>query len=105
MLPRDMLILAGFGLACTLLYLLLCALPPRNRTGAGLRAVCLGGGLALLLTLGIWHTVFAGPLSRNWGLGGAYGWMAVCPALYLVSGIAATVRNLLRKEKTHDRNP
>lgn len=99
MLPRDTLILTVFCLLCTLLYLLLCVLPPRNRTRAGLRAVCIVGGLALLLTLGIWYAVFAGPLSRNWGLGGAYGWMAVCPALYLVSGIAATVCNLLRKEK------
>ena len=102
MILRDVLLLLGFFLICTILYLLLSLIPPRNRSRAGYCAVCRGLVLAVLLTAGAWYFAFCGPLSRNWGLGGTYLWMAVCPALYLVSGTAMTIYNILRKEKKHD---
>lgn len=102
MVLRDMLILAGFALVCTLLYLACCLPVKRNRSKAGLGTTLLGVPVILLLTGLVWYAAFASPLSRNWGLGGAYLWMAVCPALYLVGGLTVTIHNLRRKENCHD---
>ncbi len=100
--PRDLLILAAFFLICTLLYLAIALFPRRNRTKTGRRAVLLGALGVLFLSGIVWYIVFASPISRNWGLGGSYLWMAVCPALYLLIGLAVTCHNLMRKEHFHD---
>ena len=99
---RDLLILGIFCLVCTLMYIGLGLLFRCNRCAEGRRTLLLSGAAALLGTTAVWYTAFASPFARNWGLGGSYLWMAVCPALYLFCGIAATVRSTTRKESDHD---
>ncbi len=93
----DHAILAVFTLICTLLYLgVMLALPTNRRQ---FRRVVVGGAAVLLGTAALWFTVFVSPFARNWGLGGSYVWMAVCPALFALVGVAVTVRNLCREGK------
>ena len=99
---RDMLILGVFCLICTLIYAGTGLLFRRNRCTEGYRALFWGGTAALLGTAAVWYTAFASPFAHNWGLGGSYLWMAVCPVLYLICGIAATRRSTTRKESDHD---
>lgn len=99
---RDMVIFIVIALVCTLLYLAVALPLPKNRTKAGCRAVILGGVIVLLLTGLTWYTAFFSPIGRNWGLGGAYLWLSICPVLYLLSGLTVTICNHLRKENSHD---
>lgn len=99
---RDILILTAVSIICTLLYLATSLSTRCNRTKAGCRAIILSALVVLILNGLVWYIVFASPVSRNWGLGGAYLWIAVCPALYLFCGVAVTIRNLKRKENFHD---
>lgn len=97
--PRDTLLLAMFFLLFTLLYLLGNLIPACNRTMRGYLRVTVGCFSAAVIIGLLWYTAFAGPLSRNWGLGGTYLWMLVCPAAYLLCGTVITVCNHLGKER------
>lgn len=97
--PRDTLLLTMFFLLFTLLYLLAGLIPACNRTKRGYLRVTVGCFAAAVIIGLLWHTAFAGPLSRNWGLGGTYLCMLTCPAAYLLCGTVITVCNHLGKER------
>lgn len=97
--PRDTLLLTMFFLLFTMLYLLGNLIPACNRTKQGYLRVTVGCFFAAAIIGLLWYTAFAGPLSRNWGLGGTYLWMLICPAAYLLCGMAVTLRNHFGKEK------
>lgn len=96
---KDILILAGFFAVCAVMYFLVCLIPAKNRTKTSSLGVCVGFLSTAVLTCLVWYMAFFGPTSRNWGLGGAYLWMLICPALFLLSGIAVTLCNAWRKKK------
>lgn len=96
--PEDTLLLSVFFLLFTLLYLLGSLIPACNRTRAGYLRIMAGCFAAAVIIGILWYTAFAGPLSRNWGLGGTYLWMLICPAAYLLCGAAVTLFNYCRKE-------
>ncbi|MBE6576151.1 MAG: hypothetical protein E7654_07770 [Ruminococcaceae bacterium] len=96
--PEDTLLLSVFFLLFTLLYLLGSLIPACNRTKGGYLRVTMGCFAAAVIIGLLWYTAFAGPLSRNWGLGGTYLWMLICPAVYLLCGTAVTLFNHRRKE-------
>lgn len=92
----DYAILAVFALICALLYLGGTLAVRVNRRNW--RHVLFGGGAVLLGVAAIWYTVFASPLAQNWGLGGSYLWMSLCPVLFALVGIAVTAINTRKKE-------
>ena len=97
MIMQDVLILLVFWAICSVLYLLVSFLAPRNRTKTAARAIFACFGLSTLLAGVICYMVFWGPFGRNWGLGGTYLWMLVCPLLYLLSGIFVHIYTTCRK--------
>ena len=97
--PRDTMLLAMFFLLFTLLYLLGNLIPACNRTKRGYLRVTVGCFAAAMIIGLLWYIAFAGPLSRNWGLGGTYLWMLICPGAYLLCSAVITLRNHIEKER------
>lgn len=94
---HDQLIIVGFSLICTLLYLAGFALPRCNRHAKAFPLVLIGGAVALLITSTAWFFFFE-IFARNYGLGGTYMRLGIFPLLLLFSGIIVTYINYRKGE-------
>ncbi|MBR7185533.1 MAG: hypothetical protein IKD37_07995 [Clostridia bacterium] len=86
-------LLLALTLILALLYLLLTFSSAANRTSRGKRRISLGLTGAAAASWGTWYTVFFGPCSRNWGLGGSYLWILGGALIYLLLGVIITACN------------
>lgn len=93
---NDWLIVTAFAIVCTLIYLALSAIPHCNRCPEAFFRLMLAGAVVLMLCATIWFLWFALPGRPNYGLGGSYLRLAICPLLYLAVGIAVTIYNRLK---------
>lgn len=93
-------------LVCSMLYLLTALIPARNRSGSEYFRVCAGWIAASALTYVVWQLFLlpGAPWGRNWGLGGAYLFLAIYPTSLMLAWITVSLINMLRKEPHHDRN-
>lgn len=93
---HDGFIVTAFAIVCTLLYLALSAIPHCNRRSGAFFRLMMAGAVVLMLCATIWFLWFALPGRLNYGLGGSYLRLAICPLLYLATGIAVTIYNHLK---------
>ena len=80
-----------FTLSCMLLYLAACGLIRRNRTKKGILPVLLGLLAYEAICDLVWAAAFyPGGEYHNYGLGGSYTRLLICPALLILMGVCVT---------------